>query len=128
MIEEFINLKLPNKYKWFLFILLIWALDNGFAAIYYLFPNETDDQWMFRIQVYTSSLLLVNSFIYFFIANLRRFKPMDNIDKSFALVCGIATVYNSLRLVFGVIYMSGLWYFGFWGLFFIILLVYRIIK
>jgi hypothetical protein len=119
---------LPNKYKWFLFILLIWALDNGFAAIYYLFPNETDDQWMFRIQVYTSSLLLVNSFIYFFIANLRRFKPMDNIDKSFALVCGIATVYNSLRLVFGVIYMSGLWYFGFWGLFFIILLVYRIIK
>lgn len=119
-------MKSQNKYHWFLFILVIWALDNGVSALYYLFPNKTDDDWMLRIQVYTSSLVFINSFIYFFIANLRRFKPMDNIDRCFALLCGITTLYNSLRLVFGVIYMSDNYYWLIWGIIFIVLLYYRV--
>ena len=119
-------MKSQNKYHWFLFILLLWAIDNGAAAVYYLFPNTNDEEWMFRAQVYTSSLVFINSFIYFFIGNLKRFKPMDNVDRVFALLCGIMTVYNSLRLVFGAIYMSDIYYWLVWAIIFLGLLYYRI--
>ena len=99
---------------------MLWAIDNGAAAVYYLFPNTNDEEWMFRAQVYTSSL------VYFFIGNLKRFKPMDNVDRVFALLCGIIAVYNSLRLVFGAIYMKDIYYWLIWGIIFVILLYYRV--
>lgn len=126
--NEFSNLKLPNKYYWFVLLSVIFALDSLIGNLYYLLVPvmETDVQWRQRITVYCMSKGLSGSFIYFYIAFFRHFKRLDCIDVCLAVLCGVVSIYSAVRVIYGAIYISDWWYWCLFLPFYFILLKFRI--
>lgn len=58
---------------------------------------------------------VAGSLIYFYIANFRNPKPkMDTLDIMLGNLCGIVTIYSAVRVLFGALFISDIWY---WSLF-----------
>ncbi len=119
-------MKWQNKYYWFIVITTIFLLDNGISALYYLIPYNNDADYKLRVMVYTMCVSFVNSFIYLFIAFFKPRLPLTDIDKYYAALCAIVTIYSSVRLLFDAIYMSDAWFWALYILFGSILFAFKL--
>lgn len=124
MIKGFTNLKSRNKYidnyYWFIVITIIFLLDNGISALYYLIPYENAEDvaaYNLRVIVYTMCVSFVNSFIYLYIAFFKPRVEIKCLDTCYAALCALLTIYSSMRPLYDAIYMSDAW---FWLIYIII--------
>jgi len=115
-----------RKWYWFIVISVIFLLDNGISALYYLVPYETDADYQVRVIIYTMSVSLVNSFIYLYIAFFRPKMQLRLLDKLYSVVCALVTAFSSIRCLFDAINMSDLWYWALFFIFFFILIWFKV--
>jgi len=89
---------------------------------------ETQEQWAARIAYYCMAKGVTGSFIYFYIAWSRNHKQpkMDALDGALAVLCGVVTIFSAVRVLFGALFISDIWYWGIFLPFYFILLKFRI--
>ena len=125
-------MRLLSKYYWFVFLSGLFAFDTLVGNSYYLaIPVcENDEQWLQRIAFYCMSKSVTGSIVYFYFAWVgNKPKPkMDGLDRALAALCGVVSVYSGVRVLFGALFISDIWYWGLFLPFYLILWFLRINK
>lgn len=105
MIKELCNLKLLNRYYWFIFITAVFLVDS-FAGNMYLILNgqaKTLDEWVEFVKFYTASKGVITAFFYllFVFIPLRKI-PIQPVDIQLATLCFLVSIFSSLKVAYSI--------------------------
>ncbi len=124
-------MKWLNKYYWFFLITGLFLFDSGIGNLYLLiYPNITTQEELNKaIQIYVMCKGLTVSLLYFYLA----YQPLrppnrDIVDMTYGVLCGVISVYSSVKFLFFAQETSQAYYWALYFIFTVILLTLRIKK
>lgn len=122
-------MKFLNKYFWFKALTLAFLIDSFLGYFGLIITGgwaETELKYEMQIMIYTTAKGVSQGLWFFYLLMKAPIEKMDLYDRLLAILSGIITIYSSLQLVMGALYVS-MWYFwGFYIFFYLIIFMYKV--